>query len=110
MLVHKRLVDQRFKRGTRPSFINLFFKPHDDRGDILEIGKVDCNCHPFAAQDLLVLKIQLLIQHQDHLVLLPKNLHHWEEVLLRDYHTLKFDKVLYLVAVDRVNHSQRSRK
>lgn len=115
LLVHKRLVDQRFKRGTRPfsfffSFTIGLFKPHDDRGGILEIGKVDCNCHLVGVQDLLVLRTQLLIQHQDHLVLLPKNLHHWEEVLLRDYHTLKFDKVLYLVAVDRVNHSQRSRK
>ena len=98
MLVHKRLVDQRFKRGTRPSFINLFFKPHDDRGDILEIGKVDCNCHPFAAQDLLVLKIQLLIQHQDHLVLLLMNLHHWEEALLLDYHTLKVSQVCLVLA------------
>ena len=92
------------------SFTIGLFKPHDDRGGILEIGKVDCNCHLVGVQDLLVLRTQLLIQHQDHLVLLPKNLHHWEEVLLRDYHTLKFDKVLYLVAVDRVNHSQRSRK
>jgi len=76
----------------------LFFKPHDDRGDILEIGKVDCNCHPFAAQDLLVLKIQLLIQHQDHLVLLLMNLHHWEEALLLDYHTLKVSQVCLVLA------------
>merc|ERR1712071_2421 len=73
MLVHKRLVDQRFKRGTRPSFFSdSLLKLLDDRGDILEIGKVGCSCHHAVAQGLLLLK----------------NLRHWVEELLLDYHSL----------------------
>jgi len=114
--VHKRLLDQRFQTWSRYFSIciylnggtqlhggthllscfflcwfvlNKLFKLHGGTDDSLEIETVDCNCRPFGVRDLLVLRYRLPIPRRDHLVPLPKSLHHLEEALLPGYHNLE---------------------